>query len=231
MVDAASVAAAVREAGAAFGPPAPEPFALRWGALFEELDGRGDEEYAVAVELIYEGYLFHYRTSRVCADGADECRENALLAGDFLYARGLRLVSARGDAAAVGVLARLMAACSYLRSVRASFAADDALWAFAVGGLAALRRGSTAAAVDGLFERFDAAVAGGAPVAVRELALAEVPRLTLADAGPLLRALESLPGVAGAPAAVAVSEAAEAPAGVPAMPAAGSASSGAGRAG
>ena len=193
MVDASAVTTELTEAGAAFGPPAPAPAELRWGALFDELDGRDDGEYVTAVELIYEGYLFHYRESRVCAADADACRENALLAGDFLYARGLRLVAARGDVRAVGLLTRLMAACSYLRSVQAPFAADDALWAYTVAGLAGLRRDGAPPGPERLFERLDAGLFGGAGVDVPALAREEAPRLGLRDAAPLERALAAVP--------------------------------------
>ncbi len=192
-VAADPVVEGLREASAVFGPPAAGEPELRWGLLFDALDGQGDAEYVRAVELIYEGYLFHYRQSRVCAAGEQACSENALLAGDYLYARGLRLVAARGDAAAVGLLARLMAACSCLRSVRAPFAADDALWAYTVAGLAALRQGVAAPRIVPLFERLDAALASGTAVDVPALALAETPALRLRDAGSLVRALEALP--------------------------------------
>ena len=190
MVDAAAVAAGLSAAGLAFGPPPAAPAALRWGPLFHALDGDGDgdDDYVTAVELIYEGYLFHYRESRVSQTPA-AARETTLLAGDFFYARGLRLVAARGDADAVGLLARLMAACSQLRSVGAPFADDDALWAYTMGGLAALRGGTPAATAAGLFERFDAAVAGGAATSVRDMARAEARRLGLRDAAPLEREL------------------------------------------
>jgi len=192
-VTTALVREGLRQAGAAFGPPAATEPELRWSLLFDELDGAGDAGYMRAIELIYEGYLFHYRESRVCACGDAACRENALLAGDFLYARGLRIVAARGDAAAVGLLARLMGSCSYLRSVHAPYAADDALWAFTVGGLAALRRGAEAGPVVRLFERLDEALGSGTPADVPGLAREEAPRLRLRDAAPLLRALDALP--------------------------------------
>ncbi|GEM_PF-627288 len=198
MVDAAAVTARLSAAGLAFGPPAAGPAVLRWGPLLEALGG-DDDDYVTAVELIYEGYLFHYRESRVSAAPADE-RATTLLAGDFFYARGLRLIAARGDAGAVGLLARLMAACSYLRSVGAPFADDDALWAFTMGGLAALRGGTPAAAVAGLFERFDAAVADGAAVDARGMARTEARRLELRDAAPLERALSGEGAGAAAPA-------------------------------
>ena len=188
MVDTAAVAVGLSAAGQAFGSPAATPATLRWGQLFAALDGVGDQDYVTAVELIYEGYLFHYRESRVSETSAN-ARETALLAGDFFYARGLRLIAARGDADAVGLLARLMAACSHLRSIGAPFAADDALWAYTMGGLAALRGGTPAATAVGLFERFDAAVTNGIAVDVYDLASAEARRLELRDAAPLERAL------------------------------------------
>jgi hypothetical protein len=200
VVDAAAVAAGLSAAGLAFGLPAAAPAALRWGLLFDALDGDGDDDYVHAVELIYEGYLFHYRQSRVSDTPAAE-RETTLLAGDFFYARGLRLIAARGDADAVGLLARLMAACSQLRSAGAPFADDDALWAYTMGGLAALRSGTPAATAAGLFERFDAAVGGGTAGRVRDLARTEARRLELRDVAPLERALsgEGAAASAGAP--------------------------------
>ena len=188
MVDAAAVRAGLSAAALAFGPPAATPVALRWGLLFDALDGDGDDDYVTAVELIYEGYLFHYRESRTSDTPAD-ARETTLLAGDFFYARGLRLIAARGDADAVGLLARLMAACSQLRSVGAPFTDDDALWAYTMGGLAALRGGTPAVTAVGLFERFDTAVADGAATSMRDMARAEARRLVLRDAAPLERAL------------------------------------------
>ena len=94
MVDVAAVTAGLSAAGLAFGPPAATPATLRWGPLFDALDGDGDDDYVTAVELIYEGYLFHYRESRVSETPA-AARETTLLAGDFFYARGLRIIAAR----------------------------------------------------------------------------------------------------------------------------------------
>ena len=130
-----------------------------------------------------------------------------MLAGDFFYARGLRLIAARGDADAVGLLARLMAACSHLRSAGASFAADDALWAYTMGGLAALRAGVPAGVAGGLFERFDAAVAAGSAVDVRALAAAEARHLELRDPAPLERELLGLPAGTAAVATASTSDA------------------------
>jgi hypothetical protein len=196
VVDAAAVGASLSAAAEAFGASA-APVALRWGTLFEELDGQGDTEYASAVELIYEGYLLHYRESRACLSGS--AREHSLLAGDFFYARGLRLIAARGDAAAVGLLARLMASCSYLRSVGAPFADDDALWATAMGGLAALRAGASADAAEHVFDELDTALVRGDAVDVRATARAGAPRLGLRRPAPLTAALAVADAAAAVP--------------------------------
>jgi hypothetical protein len=188
MLDVAAVREGLSVAGLAFGTPVSPPATLRWGPLFAALDGLDDQDYVTAVELIYEGYLFHYRESRVSAVPAD-APDTALLAGDFFYARGLRLIAARGDAEAVGLLARLMAACSHLRSVGAAFAADDALWAYSMAGLAALRGRTPAATVNALFERFDAEVAGGAAVDVGDMVQSAAHGLGLRDEAPLRRVL------------------------------------------
>ena len=115
-----------------------------------------DVAFAVDIELIYEGYLLHYRESRALALAPGDL-ETRLLAGDCFYARGLRGIAARGDADAVGLLARLMAACSYLRSAGAPFAADDALWAYTTAGLvAAARRRRARRRVAALFDDVEA---------------------------------------------------------------------------
>ena len=207
MLDAASVAAELQVAGEAFGPPlaVPPPAgapALRWGLLFNALDGGGDQGYVTAIELIYEGYLYHYRESRVSAP-VDDGHATALLAGDFFYARGLRLIAARGDAEAVGLLARLMAACSYLRGVAAPFADDDALWAYTMGGLAALRRGVPPGTAAALFDQFDAAVADEVTIDVRALARATARGLGLRDVVPLNAELAAGEASPAGPAAVA----------------------------
>jgi hypothetical protein len=189
---AAGVAAALAAAGEAFGPApaaAPEP---RWGALYAELDSAADAAHATDIELIYEGYLLHYRESRALALPAGDL-ETRLLAGDCFYARGLRGIAARGDAAGVGLLARLMAACSYLRSAGAAFSDDDALWAYTTAGLVALHHGADPADVEALFDDVEAAFrlpSAGVSAAVGVAA----GRLDLQHPEPLQRELD---GVAG----------------------------------
>lgn len=189
---AAGVAAALTAAGEAFGPApaaAPEP---RWGALYTELDPAADVAYATHIELIYEGYLLHYRYSRALELGPADL-ETRLLAGDCFYARGLRGIAARGDAAAVGLLARLMAACSYLRSVDADFSGDDALWAYTTAGLVALHRGADPAGVEALFDAVEAEFRSPS-AGVQAAARAAAARLDLQHPEPLLRELDAVAG-------------------------------------
>jgi hypothetical protein len=187
------VAAALAAAGEAFGPAPAAPPQPRWGALYAELDAGADEAFATDIELIYEGYLLHYRESRALALAADDL-ETRLLAGDCYYARGLRGIAARGDADAVGLLARLMAACSYLRSAGARFGDDDALWAYAVAGIVAQHAGAAPDAVAALFDEVDAgfhaAPPGDVPAAVARAAT----HLDLSDPAPLLRELDAVAG-------------------------------------
>jgi hypothetical protein len=79
---AAGLATALKAAGEAFGPaPAavPEP---RWGSLYDELVCGVSEGLATDLELVYEGYLLHYRESRAVVLLADDL-ETRLLAGDY----------------------------------------------------------------------------------------------------------------------------------------------------
>jgi hypothetical protein len=98
-------------------------------------DARGD--YALLVEAIREGYLLHYGTPRVVV-GAD--RDLALLAGDYLYALGLRRLSVLGDLDAVRELSDLISLAAQLHAGdgdgRAGFTAG-ALWLAAVIAVAA----------------------------------------------------------------------------------------------
>jgi hypothetical protein len=66
-------------------------------------------EYALLIEAIREGYLLHYGEARLLAGHDDDL---ALLAGDYLYARGLERLAALGDAEAVRELADLISLCA-----------------------------------------------------------------------------------------------------------------------
>jgi hypothetical protein len=90
---------------------------------------RAQSEYAILVESIREGYLLHYARPRV-VNGADE--DLALLAGDYLYARGLEWLAALGDLEAVRELSDLISLVAQLHAAtdRVSSAGDGpaALW-------------------------------------------------------------------------------------------------------
>ena len=187
-----SVKASLRAVAAPFiVEPAAGPVVLRWGPLFAVLDGGDDPVFVEAIELIYEGYLVHYRTGRLALI-APEDRETALLAGDVFYARGLRLIATRGDVDSVALLARLMSACSCLRSVLAPFADDDALWAYTMAALAAVRAAVSPAEVGAFFDEIDAELGGGAPADVPCRAAAAAAALGLRDPAPLAAAFASI---------------------------------------
>lgn len=79
---------------------------------------------AAAADLVREGYLLHYGEARYY-EIADE--DLALLAGDRLYAAGLAALADAGDAEAVGILARLIAACAEAHATAKQDRVDD-LW-------------------------------------------------------------------------------------------------------
>ena len=97
--------------------------------VWRELAG---DAFAPGFEAIYEGYLLHYGRPRLFAPASEE---DALLCGDFLYARGLTWISQRDDAGAVAALAELIAIVSAAR-VDAPQADGFALWAATALGLA-----------------------------------------------------------------------------------------------
>jgi hypothetical protein len=66
-------------------------------------------QYALLTESIREGYLLHYGEPRLLAGHDDDL---ALLAGDYLYARGLERLAALGDGEAVSELADLISLCA-----------------------------------------------------------------------------------------------------------------------
>jgi hypothetical protein len=110
------VAAAAEPALAAHavGEPGPPRFD---GNLF-------DPRRLFVLEAVYEGYLMHYGTPRAFANMDDDMR---LLAGDALYALGLRRLADAGDLQAVAELADLISACA--RAHAEGHAEDaEALW-------------------------------------------------------------------------------------------------------
>ena len=116
--------------------PEPEPAPL--GALVLEgprTAGQG-ALYARVVECVREGYLLHYGTPRLLDPPDDDL---ALLAGDYLYAKGIGLLASVGDLEAVRVLADLISASADLHARDDADAAERlaALWLASVVAIAA----------------------------------------------------------------------------------------------
>jgi hypothetical protein len=82
--------------------------------------------YARVVEFVREGYLLHYGEPRLLADPDPEL---ALLAGDYLYAKGLERLAALGDLEAVRELGDLISLSAQLHAEGpASTSAVGAAW-------------------------------------------------------------------------------------------------------
>ena len=174
------------------------PVDLRWGPLFAALDGRDDGDFLEAIELIYEGYLVHYRTGRLATIATGD-RQTALLAGDVFYAHGLRTIASRGDVHSVELLTRLMSACSCLRSLGLPFTVDDALWAYTMAALAAVRAGVPPAEAGAFFDEIDAELGTGAPADASARAAAAAAALCLPDPAPLEAVFAQLRPPVGVP--------------------------------
>jgi hypothetical protein len=123
-----------------------------------------EEDYAVLVEAIYEGYLQHYDSGRVVRSHDPDL---ALLAGDRLFALGLARLAELGDLAAIAELADVI---SLAAQAHAEGDADRAAATWAAGAAAVGHGGGPA-----LDAAKAAARAGdpGAPSALRA-ALPEV---------------------------------------------------------
>lgn len=83
--------------------------------------------YAAIVECVREGYLLHYGSARLI-DPPDE--DLALLAGDYLYAKGLERLAAIGDLASVRELSDLISLSAQLHASGSAEAVErvPALW-------------------------------------------------------------------------------------------------------
>jgi hypothetical protein len=74
-----------------------------------------EDDYALLVEEIHEGYLLHYRSGRVVTPADPDL---SLLAGDRLYALGLARLAELGDLEAVGELADVISLCAQAHAER-----------------------------------------------------------------------------------------------------------------
>jgi hypothetical protein len=106
-------------------------------AAGERAAGR-EQDYALLVEAIYEGYLQHYGAGRVVRPDDPDL---ALLAGDKLFALGLARLAELGDLAAVTELADVISLAAQAHAEGDAERAE-AGWA---AGAAAVGRGGGAA--------------------------------------------------------------------------------------
>ena len=136
-------------------------------AVFSPL---AQEQFALGLETIYEGYLTHYGTPRLFAP-ADA--DTGLLLGDYLYAHGLVRVASFGNAEAVADLSELISLSSQLRAENAE--GDGPLWAASaalLGAGAELERARAALRLRGDAEPLEAAARAAAGDESVERALA-----------------------------------------------------------
>ena len=96
--------------------------------------------YAGVVESVREGYLLHYGSSRLI-DPPDA--DLALLAGDYLYAKGLGLLATEGDLASVNLLAELISASAELHAAGNAGPHAEAVAALWLASAVAIAAGPT----------------------------------------------------------------------------------------
>jgi hypothetical protein len=91
-----------------------------------------EDDYALLVEAIYEGYLQHYGSGRVVRSADPDL---ALLAGDRLYALGLARLAQLGDLAAVAELADVISLAAQAHA-EGDHERAGAVWAAGVAAVA-----------------------------------------------------------------------------------------------
>ena len=97
-----------------------------------------EQDYALLVEAIYEGYLQHYGAGRVVRPDDPDL---ALLAGDRLFALGLARLAELGDLAAVAELADVISLAAQAHA-EGDASRAEAVWA---AGAAAVGHGGGSA--------------------------------------------------------------------------------------
>jgi hypothetical protein len=106
---------------------APSDGTLAAAAAGPRAAGR-EEDYALLVEAIYEGYLQHYGSGRVVRPKDPDL---ALLAGDRLFALGLARLAELGDLAAIAELADVISLSAQAHA-EGDAARAEATWAAGV---------------------------------------------------------------------------------------------------
>ncbi|MDO8736480.1 MAG: hypothetical protein Q7K29_05285 [Thermoleophilia bacterium] len=89
---------------------------------------------ALGIEYIFEGYLLHYGESRLL--GPDDGHFH-LLAGDYMYARGLEEIAQLEDLACIKALAELVQVCSFIHCEKLDPGLAAKAWAVTALELAA----------------------------------------------------------------------------------------------
>ncbi len=188
MADDQAIREALWAAAAPFATAPPPRFALVYAPLFRALAPEAaPDPYVLAIELVYEGYLTHYRVSRLL--GANTTLQTRLLAGDHLDASGLRLVADAGDLDSIALLTRLMATCSWLRAEDCPFACDDDLWALCVAGMASSASGGSGLAALRVFDEVGALFGRGRAERLPQVVRRAAASLSLRRPQPLRAAL------------------------------------------
>jgi hypothetical protein len=124
------LAAELRSEGSVISPHVVPEEALEPAATLGELAGSGPHTdarsglYAGVIESVREGYLLHYGTPRLIRPPDPDL---ALLAGDYLYAKGLGLLATEGDLASVNLLAELISASAETHAQGAAGPRADAV--------------------------------------------------------------------------------------------------------
>jgi len=104
------------------------------------------DEYAFVVEAVREGYLCHYGTSRIL-DAPDA--DLALLAGDLLYAIGIRGLADLADLESTGILSDLITVAAELQAAGRPELAER-LWLGQITALACGKDATHAAVLNAL---------------------------------------------------------------------------------
>jgi len=98
-------------------------------------DGAGSpERYQLGLEYIFEGFLLHYGRNRLLKPDDNNFY---LLAGDYMYARGLSAIAGLEDLACVRELAELIQLCSFIHGENRDPALALCAWAVTTLRLAA----------------------------------------------------------------------------------------------
>lgn len=105
------------------------------------------ETIRLGIEYIFEGYLLHYGKSRLL--GPDDANFD-LLAGDYMYARGLEAIARLEDLASVEALAELVRLCSFIHCEQLDESLAAKAWAVTTLGLAARISSGGAVLISGM---------------------------------------------------------------------------------